>query len=101
MIAAIVLIVAGVVGGYFLSLRFHDQSRTLESIARIPFNLLWILAGVFSIVGGYYVTGVAILALWSYFLFSNTRRVRNGDLNASPGGWRRRVANWTPYNRSK
>ena len=86
--------------GWLLSFKFHDGSRTVESIARIPFNIAWIAVGVFTILGGYYRTGRAIVALWSYFFFSNARRVRNGDLEMNPGGWRHRVANWNPYDRS-
>lgn len=94
------VILAGLGVGWLLSRRYHNQSRALESIARIPFNLAWILAGIFAIVGGYRNTGFLILAVWGYFFFSNTRRVRNGDLEMSSGGWRKRVGNWNPYGRS-
>ena len=94
------LIVGGLAVGWLLSIRYHSESRTLESIVRIPFNLAWILAGVFSIIGGYYRTGLALLVLWSYFFFSNAKRVREGDLEMSSGGWRQKAGNWNPTKRS-
>lgn len=100
MAAVGVTIVGGLLVGWLLSRRYHSESRTLESIARIPFNLAWILAGAFAIIGGYRTTGLVILILWSYFFFSNTKRVREGDIDVSPSGWRRRAGNWNPYDRS-
>lgn len=100
------LIVAGVISvvslviAWFLSIRYHSQSRTLESAVRIPFNLAWILAAGFTIAGGYYKTGAALMILWGYFFFSNAHRVRNGDISASPSGWRQKAANWNPVSRS-
>lgn len=93
-------LIASLAVGWLLSRKFHSESRALESLIRIPVNLAWILAGLFTILGGFYATGALILILWSYFFFSNTRRVREGELSMKPGGWRRRVANWNPYNRS-
>ena len=93
------IVAGGLLVGWLLSRRFHDESRTLESLARIPLNLAWILAAAYTIAGGYYVTGAVLLILWSYFFFSNTKRVREGDVEMSPGGWRRKAGNWTPYNR--
>lgn len=93
------IVVGGLLVGWLLSVRYHSESRALESIARIPFNLAWILAGIFSIIGGYTITGVVVLVLWSYFFFSNARRARESDLSMSPGGWRQRAGNWNPYNR--
>ncbi|SDL09033.1 hypothetical protein [Natronorubrum texcoconense] len=94
------IVAVGLLGGWILSIRYHSESRQLESIARIPFNLVWILAGIFSILGGYTITGVIVLVLWSYFFFSNARRARNGDIQMNSGGWRQRAGNWNPYNRS-
>ncbi|WP_440767507.1 hypothetical protein [Natronorubrum sp. DTA7] len=94
------IVVVGLLVGWLLSVKFHGESRTLESVARIPFNIAWIAVAVFTILGGYYRAGAALLVLWSYFFFSNARRVREGDIEMSPGGWRRRVGNWNPYDRS-
>ncbi|ELY68827.1 hypothetical protein [Natrinema versiforme] len=92
--------VGSILLAWLLSLRYHNESRQIESAVRIPFNLAWILSGFFVLLGGYYKTGAALLILWGYFFFSNARRVREGEIDASPGGWRKRAGNWNPYNRS-
>lgn len=92
--------VASIIVSWILSIRYHSESRTLESAVRIPFNLAWILAGFYTLLGGYYKTGAALLILWGYFFFSNARRVREGEIETSPRGWRRRAANWDPSSRS-
>lgn len=91
---------ASILIAWLLSHRYHNESRTIESAVRIPFNLAWILTGIFVLLGGYYKTGAALLILWGYFFFSNARRVREGEIDASPSGWRKRAGNWNPYKRS-
>lgn len=90
------VIAAGLAVGWLLSVRFHSESRTLESAIRLLFNLMWLLAAAFMVVGGYYTAGAVLIVLWSYFAFSNARRVREG----TSGSWRDRAANWRPGSRS-
>lgn len=94
------LAVASLLGAWLLSLRYHNESRALESAVRIPFNLAWMLSGFFVMLGGYYKTGAFLLLAWGYFFFSNARRVREGEISTTPGGWRQKAANWDPSNRS-
>lgn len=100
------LIVVGIISvvslviAWVLSVRYHSQSRAIESAVRIPFNLAWFLAGFFTALGGYHKTGAALMAISGYFFLSNSRRVREGEIKASPSNWRRKAANWKPYNRS-
>ncbi|OLZ39070.1 hypothetical protein A6E15_19085 [Natrinema saccharevitans] len=85
---------------WMLSVRYQNESRALESAVRIPFNLAWMLAAFFMILGGYWKSGAFLLSLWGYFFFSNAKRVREDDLTSSPSGWRQKAANWSPYDRS-
>lgn len=94
------LLVGGTIAGILLSRLFFSESRVLESAFRIPFNVTWMLVGAFMILGGYYAGGAIVLILGTYFAAANTRRIRQSDMTASPGGWRKRVANWTPAGRS-
>lgn len=95
------IMVVSLVIAWILSIRYHSQSRTLESAVRIPLNLTWMLAAAFTIIGGYYKTGAALMIVGAYFFFSNAHRVRNGDISASPSSWRQRVANWNPVDHSR
>lgn len=100
LIAAGAIVIVSLAIAWVLSIRYHSQSRTLESAIRMPLNLTWMAAAAFTIAGGYYKTGAALMVLGAYFFFSNAHRVRNGDISASPSGWRQKAANWNPVNRS-
>ena len=94
------LLVGGTIAGILLSRMFYSESRVLESAFRIPFNITWMLVGGFMILGGYYAGGAIVLIIGTYFAASNARRIHNSDVTSSPGGWRKRAANWNPGNRS-
>jgi len=100
LIVAGVIMVVSLLVAWILSIRYHSESRTLESAVRLPLNLTWMLAAAFTIAGGYYKTGAVLMVVGAYFFFSNSRRVRNGEISVSPSGWRQRAANWNPVNRS-
>lgn len=101
LVTAGIVLVGGLLVAWILSIRFHSESRTLESAVRIPLNATWVLIGLFTILGGYYKAGALVFIAGLYFLISNMRRIRNSDVKMNPDGWRQKAGNWTPHNRSE
>lgn len=90
MIEVLIIIVAALLGGYYLSVKYSGHATALQSSIQLLIATMWILAAIITIVTGFYLAGAVMLALFSFFWFSNYRTVRDSDL-------RQKTSSWNPF----
>lgn len=85
-VAALLAIGLGLFIGNVLFERRHGQARELSAGFSVLTSLFWLSAGIFAVIGGFYLAGMIVIALAFYLARGNYREATGGD------GLRARIA---------
>lgn len=66
MIEALLLVMVALTGGIYLYQRFSGASDTIGSALRVGSSIVWIISGVFAILGGFTLIGFALILLFTF-----------------------------------
>lgn len=86
----VLVIVVGLIGGYWMSIRFSGHATAMQSAIQLLVATVWVAAAIITIATGFYIMGAIMLMLFSFFWLSNYRTVRDSDL-------RQKTSSWNPF----
>lgn len=90
-------IAIGLGAGYALHCKYSRHASALQSVVQMFLAVIWMAAAIASILTGFLVIGMLMLALFFYFFLGNRKNVRESEIPDTPSEWRRKASNFNPF----